>query len=500
MLEQLKKAILVLSVLLGSLTTVQSQDLSKAYLEENIGVSRIFSCIPISSSGWVASFSTNNTTEAFFTLIQQTEEGFLELTPVRNSQSSVIYADCQAFKSNDPAYLFNFIGLEYDSNFNPTMVIVGVDNNLNYTVQKRFESGLLFEEIKITEDVYLDFMAMKVLTNGFRYYQYSYDVDLELAAKDSIETDTPLYISDYLKINSSRTITCSTLFPFIFDLNFQENRIDTFWSYSPTPQNGMSQASINFSQIVDAGGQLLYSGIISIDRAPGPGQLNWDSDVFIAELGLDTGLAKIRLFGSRDTLLAGQVYDYHDDAIGVECIIADSIGNTFVSFATKSSNTNSINHPSQNRIELIKLDENLDTVWSTMYQESEARLFPIGNKLLPDGSLFVFCDWKRRGDTTAPVDQLLVLHFNKNGYLVKVSPRANKPSDYKLYPNPTNNLLNVESNRSIDDIAIRDIHGKVVLNWNLTENQIDVSNLKPGIYLIEILEDQNRSYQRFIKE
>lgn len=338
-------------------TLASAQEINKSYLNENIGISRIFSCIPISSSRWVASFSTNNTTEAFFTLIQQSEDGFLELTPVRNSESSVIYADCQAFKSNNPSYLFNFIGLEYDSNFNPTMVIVGVDNNMNYTVQKRFESGLFFEEMKISADAYLDFMAMKVLTNSFRYYQYSYNVDLELVTKDSIETDTPLYISDYLRINNSRTITCSTLFPFIFDLNFQENRIDTFWSYSPIPQNGMNQASIDFSQIVDAAGQLLFSGVISIDRAPGPGQVNNDRDVFLAELDIDTGISKIRLFGSRDTLLVGQVYDYHDDAIGVECVIADSIGNTFVSFATKSSNTNSINLPDQNRIELIKLDQ-----------------------------------------------------------------------------------------------------------------------------------------------
>lgn len=72
----------------------------------------------------------------------------------------------------------------------------------------------------------------------------------------------------------------------------------------------------------------------------------------------------------------------------------------------------------------------------------------------------------------------------------------------KVYPNPTSNKLQVTLAQKIKQIAIYDITGKLVLSR--TENadkNIDVSNLKTGVYyLVLITEDDNFYSSRFVKE
>ena len=63
---------------------------------------------------------------------------------------------------------------------------------------------------------------------------------------------------------------------------------------------------------------------------------------------------------------------------------------------------------------------------------------------------------------------------------------------FSLYPNPTNELLNINSNISISEITIYNNLGQLLLNAENT-NQINVSALSPGIYFVKIKDENGQT-------
>ncbi len=56
----------------------------------------------------------------------------------------------------------------------------------------------------------------------------------------------------------------------------------------------------------------------------------------------------------------------------------------------------------------------------------------------------------------------------------------------KVYPNPVENYLSINSNMPIASYAIYSIQGKLLMEGQVIAQQVDMSNLQPGIYLIDL--------------
>lgn len=70
-----------------------------------------------------------------------------------------------------------------------------------------------------------------------------------------------------------------------------------------------------------------------------------------------------------------------------------------------------------------------------------------------------------------------------------------------LYPNPVKNKLNIKvENSTIKNLVLYTVLGKAVLQLEAKANTIDFSNVKSGIYLLEIETDQSRIYKKIVKE
>ena len=69
--------------------------------------------------------------------------------------------------------------------------------------------------------------------------------------------------------------------------------------------------------------------------------------------------------------------------------------------------------------------------------------------------------------------------------------------EINVYPNPANNILNVENGEG--EFFITNIHGQVVVGGNLNGQPIDVSNLDSGNYFIKLIGENNVSQAAFIK-
>lgn len=81
-------------------------------------------------------------------------------------------------------------------------------------------------------------------------------------------------------------------------------------------------------------------------------------------------------------------------------------------------------------------------------------------------------------------------------------PNSNTKQSGMIYPNPVSNKLNY---RSLDNenktFLILDLTGKVVINGELdSENSIDVSDLRSGLYILRIIDEEDTEYHKFIKK
>ena len=91
------------------------------------------------------------------------------------------------------------------------------------------------------------------------------------------------------------------------------------------------------------------------------------------------------------------------------------------------------------------------------------------------------------------------IYLHKNTVLSTDSFAVSK---IKLYPNPTSNVLNIESVGTIQNIAIFNVLGQEVMNKTTNESllSLDVSGLNAGIYVIKTVIDGTVSSTKFIKE
>ncbi len=71
----------------------------------------------------------------------------------------------------------------------------------------------------------------------------------------------------------------------------------------------------------------------------------------------------------------------------------------------------------------------------------------------------------------------------------------------KAYPNPTNGLLTITSTQIIDKVVVRNLLGQEVSTtlWTDNTNELDISELKSGIYLVEVISAEGRETIRVIK-
>lgn len=69
-----------------------------------------------------------------------------------------------------------------------------------------------------------------------------------------------------------------------------------------------------------------------------------------------------------------------------------------------------------------------------------------------------------------------------------------------LFPNPTTNKLHIKTEQKIHKVSIYDINSKLIFSKKTTENTLDVSRLKKGIYFLQIsTENKSIINKKFIK-
>ena len=71
-----------------------------------------------------------------------------------------------------------------------------------------------------------------------------------------------------------------------------------------------------------------------------------------------------------------------------------------------------------------------------------------------------------------------------------------------IFPNPSNNVLYIKSNQTIESIFLYDITGKNIINKQTKSNfsQLNISSLKNGVYVLHLVDkNQNITMKQVIK-
>ncbi len=97
-----------------------------------------------------------------------------------------------------------------------------------------------------------------------------------------------------------------------------------------------------------------------------------------------------------------------------------------------------------------------------------------------------------------------VIVFNKTKYdALAVNEAIKNKLQVSVYPNPANENLFValDSKTKIAQITISDLNGKTIINTNiLNQNNIDISGLKVGMYMLTVSTENGSETVKFIKQ
>ncbi|WP_395044434.1 T9SS type A sorting domain-containing protein [Flavobacterium sp.] len=140
---------------------------------------------------------------------------------------------------------------------------------------------------------------------------------------------------------------------------------------------------------------------------------------------------------------------------------------------------------------LILFDDNTDNDFVSNYKDSDDD---------GDTTLTINEDYNFNGtvldddlNTNSVADYLDNLVFTNLGTNENVLPKI------VIYPNPVNEILFIE-NTFIFDAKIYDVSGKVVFSENSLNNNLNVSNLKSGLYLLNINDNGQIYNHKFVKK
>lgn len=94
------------------------------------------------------------------------------------------------------------------------------------------------------------------------------------------------------------------------------------------------------------------------------------------------------------------------------------------------------------------------------------------------------------------------LLLDKVEYFIKTASVANnKLEAFNIYPNPSNGNYTVEGFK-VNSAKVLDLNGRLIANLeNVEQNKLDLTNLKNGMYLLQLCdENENEVYRKIVKQ
>jgi hypothetical protein len=150
-----------------------------------------------------------------------------------------------------------------------------------------------------------------------------------------------------------------------------------------------------------------------------------------------------------------------------------SANTALIQLNCSNNNLNSLNVKNGNNTNFTLFDARQNTNLSCVNVDSET---------------YSTTNWTNKDATTS---------FSENCATVGVN-QAFENKSLTFFPNPTNGIIHFATETNFTTFAVMDILGSEVLSGNINQNKIDISDLKNGIYQIELRNNTSKSKQQKI--
>ena len=191
----------------------------------------------------------------------------------------------------------------------------------------------------------------------------------------------------------------------------------------------------------------------------------------------------------------------------------------------------------------FKLNLNGDTIWTRVYGDTDGN--GMSKTIETSDRGFAFVSWMRTGWTlvktdmfgksgcrenrtnthienypltaltqfpvidsggSMEIDSFHVSHYRGNSgfhcFAVSVQDMGSDQAHLEIYPNPTDALLNIESDFRKGTFQVHDVAGKLLINAEIPDShfEIDLRNYVPGIYFLTLFSEGKGIHRKIIKQ
>lgn len=152
-----------------------------------------------------------------------------------------------------------------------------------------------------------------------------------------------------------------------------------------------------------------------------------------------------------------------------------------------------VNNEARKHIYFSYYDSTIKEVWIEGIGSNKG-LLESGTGMAVGGRYWLLC-MKEQAST-------VYMNPNYNHCFLASGISENKNSVFHLYPNPANKQLKitVADNVIIESISIIDMNGKRLKEFKQTNTELDLSGISSGLYIIQLIHNKGKTYQKLIVE
>ena len=94
------------------------------------------------------------------------------------------------------------------------------------------------------------------------------------------------------------------------------------------------------------------------------------------------------------------------------------------------------------------------------------------------------------------------LNFSRERILKSQAKNLNESNNFKIYPNPIVDVVNIDFETDITKISVFNLLGQGIITKSFNSNKatIDVSSLHAGTYIIKVVSDQQIKIRKIVKQ
>ncbi|MFN4083299.1 MAG: T9SS type A sorting domain-containing protein [Bacteroidia bacterium] len=138
-----------------------------------------------------------------------------------------------------------------------------------------------------------------------------------------------------------------------------------------------------------------------------------------------------------------------------------------------------------NFFSITNFKKDFTVVWNRFYKLPAKAVFI--NGIISSGNELIVYGWQR--DYFELTYRPLFLTITEDGWLTGINESIVKHEiELNLYPNPAKQNVTIQTNASVQSVHITDMQGKVIktVGSNIDLNEIDIADLPPGMYIVQL--------------